>query len=384
MHPRNPSKQSKILYFSIFILFVFQILFLLDLGFSFSVLPAEKVYYYENNPVFKGSFDVFDNTDENNIVSISINSSILKYLSLDKTSLTFKSSDTKQTVNYVLDLKELANIPGTHVFPITFTQKVLSDNQGISAQISLVSKIVVVIPYPKKFVEIEQKLQDKKLTLLISNKGEKLSDCNLFVKILDPFDKEELLERSFSINNLGIHEQKSFSIDLSENSKLSNVIEADSLFSCKDYSTNKTTLFEIPTFPYNVSVAIVDRDDSYLELMLTFKNILNSTQQNTQVFYEVVSNSKKSERKSFYLPELKPLEERSTTILIPIDFLDDTEDYFEILFSIKVKDEILSVKQKVPLLTKTTMDYKLIVFILFTLFIVLIATLRLRLKGKTE
>lgn len=359
----------------ILLMFIMQTFLSSSLVFSLSVLPSEKVYYVNNQSEFKGSFIVFDSVDENNVVTISFNDSLSKYLSLDKTILSFKSGDSKQKIGYVLSLGDLLKKPGQHEFPITFTQKILSDQQGISAQISVVAKIIAIIPYPDRFVDLDQNLNDKEITLLISNKGEELQNCSLNANIFDLNANQLIMQKTFKLDNLRQHEQKSFVIDL-KNITLPSQILVESVLKCNDFLSNKTKLVEIPRFPYNITLSIAninDKGDS-LEVLATFKNILTEKVEQKRVLYFVESDGKKSKVFNFYLPELNPFEERTTTLLVPL--FSKNQNNLSITFYVNQNNKLISETKTLFLEQPKPPSYKLVVYILFLIVVVIIASLK--------
>ncbi len=375
----NESNSKRIFVFVLITLTIL-VIFFPSISFSLSVLPSEKVYYLDNanDSTFEGSFIIFDSVDENNIVSISYNDSLSQYIAFDKSSFSFRSQDSQQKVNYVFYVKDLAAQPGTHIFPIVFTQKILSETEGISAQISIVAKIIVIVPYPDMFAEIKQKLDNQQVIVFIFNKGQDLFDCSLEVGMKDYQTKQQLLKKSFQIPVMFSQEQRSFALNINDFPSNAQQIAVETSLVCNDYELNKSTLLKIPKFPYNLSVSLINKDEKSVELLVAFKNRLSENLNPMQVFYEVQSNGRKTKTNSFYLPELKPLESKTTTLLIPLTF--PVQNNFSIIFYVKQGEQIVSETRELSLTETKSANYKVIMYILFIVLLVLIASFRIKSK----
>ena len=162
------------------ILVILNIEFSLGLGLS----PAKIRINYKPNTNYTFNFLVVD-AKPNRTILINVSGDFAEYVTLDKQNLTGGGSFTLN-----LSLPPKAKKPGPNKLSVRVGE-VAEETEGIGVAVRVAAAIIIDVPYPGKYAEINLKVHDinegepLNLEVNVSSKGEEDIDAEVLVNIYD-------------------------------------------------------------------------------------------------------------------------------------------------------------------------------------------------------
>ncbi|HDP73787.1 MAG TPA: hypothetical protein ENN46_02400 [Candidatus Woesearchaeota archaeon] len=263
---------------------------------SLSVSPADKyIFYTDDMKTVEGFFTVHDGLEESNVIDISVSEEYRNLVWLEKSRLSFRPEDAKANVMFKVDLDKEIFTPGEHEVRFSFLQTTLEPAPGISARLSVVSKLRIIVPFPDYFVELRSSKGQKSINLLAVSRGKLLTGCTVRL-----FSDGVLLDSS---KEFSLVSQETVIFDFDKPPDTYNV---NFYLDCEEKSFNHSTTVTIESFPYETEVSAQEFNPSqgYAVLSLLMHNPSRTYQPYREIFYDVFMLENKLKSGSLFVAPL--------------------------------------------------------------------------------
>jgi hypothetical protein len=181
---------------AIMVLLVLALVMMSSSSLAIGIAPSKRIYDFKPGETVKYGIDIVNNGQQELDVTLYARGDLAENVELSRQVLTLSSDEQSKHVEVEFTMPDKLKTAGLHTVDIVAVGSTVSpDNQGavVKADIAVVSKLVVDVPYPKKYAEARVHVLDTEegrpvvISVPVFNKGKKdLESVHVEAKVLDP------------------------------------------------------------------------------------------------------------------------------------------------------------------------------------------------------